>query len=287
MNNAAVISLDQVICSWLSKKGYPAAHYYVEAALYAQEAVQWLQFTSMPLVHHKLITKSGAETFYRLPQGCVKVAKVGIRAGDRWWQLATEESLMPFPNTQGHGDMSSTEFSDDMNISGDYQSWYADKASVSGFNPNNFLSGNFSTGNGSAASSGNTDAAQGVWEYWAYYGWGQSFAPFLGVRIDELEGRILVPEVFPYAELYVAYMGLSDIDNMTNIPLVAQLAIEAYMSWKYEGTGGSEDEFYNQLRVLRAHNDPVNTKDIENLFDKAFYGRSAHSYAFNTPATHH
>src|SRR5690606_3427499 len=78
--------------------------------------------------------------------------------------------------------------------------------------------------------------------------------------VNESKGVIVVPYNFPYDELYLLYNSTGGADSMTNIPVIAQAAIEAYISWKYamNKRGGLTEgrifkaEYIEQVELLRA-----------------------------------
>lgn len=270
--------------SWLLKRG-KSVHYYIDCMLLASEAVRELAFTSLPLPQHTLLTKVEGQNYFQLPAGFSDVVRVGVRYGDMWWPLPIADRLMPYSNRNGQGDLNPDEFGSDMNTGGSNISWYSGASNAANFSGDDFAPADFQTedsGGGSSAIS----PLSSSW-YWGDFGIAGPYniygSRWYGVHIDVAHGLILVPEGFPFDEIYLQYIGIGTVDNMTEIPLNAQAAIEAYMDWKYAankrnvGRGEAQDwerKWDNQHRLLRARYNQLGIEDINRIFgDWTPYGR--------------
>ena len=89
---------------------------------------------------------------------------------------------------------------------------------------------------------------------------------------------IMCPDNFPSSSLYLVYVGVGRADTMTNVPVKAQAAIEAYIDWKYAANKRGnlaearylKTEFDNQHRLLRARYNTLNTTAIRRIVDRGY-----------------
>lgn len=274
MSTDAHISIDQIITSWLGKRGY-TLHYYVKAAFLAAEAVQELSLTSLPMLHHALLTKEAGQNWYTLPKGYTDYVRVGVRFGDTWMPLRISERLMPYSNTDGDGDMNPAEFGEDMNVLGANSSWYSGASNPASFAAGSFSAGSFST----VPTPAPTPTA--IVDGWGVFSDGYAYASRygLGVYFDVARGIIVAPDGFAFDEIYLVYTGIGTIDNMTGIPVYAQAAIESYIDWKYAANkrdisrGEAQDwerKFDNQHRLLRARVQRWSIEEVAASFEDRF-----------------
>ncbi len=277
----AFISVKQITASWRLPRGKPI-HYEIDALCYATEAIQFLKLTSYPMPQHTLLTRVAGQNYFRLPKGYTSWIAVGMRYGDIWWPLPIADRLMPYPNSTGQGDMNPAEFGPDLNIDGAHQSWFTAPTVPADFSGTDFAPADFST----MPSGGGTLTAPlsaNGWYIGGYGSWSPYDTRWSGVTISKEIGLIVVPENFNVDELYLKYIGIGTVDAMTEIPVVAQHAIEAYMDWKYNcnnrntslGVGQDwERKFWAQERLLRSKKDPLGIQDVERSFRRGRYGRS-------------
>lgn len=277
----AHISIDQIVVSWLGKHGY-TMHWYIKALLLAQEAVQKLSLKSMPMLHHRLLTKEDGENWFTLPEGYADYVRIGVRYGDTWIPVRVDGRLMPYPNSDGLGDLDENEFGDDLNTEGGNASWYSGASNPADFSSSDFSGTDFQTETATAAAV----PATGDWRSYVVDGWyGGTLYQRRGVAIDTARGLIVTPYAFGHNELYLVYTGIDTVDNMTGIPVIAQAAIEAYIDWRYEAykrnpllwkVREAKDHFDNEHRDLRALVQRWSIEDVVNAFE----GRFAEAYMF-------
>lgn len=280
----ANISIDQIVISWLGKRGYPI-HYYWKALLLAQEAVQELGMTSVPLTRHALLTKTDGEHWYTLPTDFSSYIRVGARYGDTWYPIRISESLMPYANTDGQGDMSALDFGPDTNIQGDKIAWSAGGLTYnSNFNPADFNPADYHTADTAYATVSNPQPPPYSYcvDGWACYSYpygGMTSQYGMGVYFDIQRGIIMAAEGLAYNELYLVYTGIGAVDQMTDIPVIAQAAIEAYISWKYAVNKRDisraeaqdwERMFDQQHRLVRARVQRWDVMDVIQAFEDRF-----------------
>jgi len=279
----ANISIDQIVISWLGKRGY-SIHYYWKALLLAQEAVQELGMTSVPLTRHALLTKAEGEHWYTLPEDFSSYLRVGARFGDVWYPVRISERLMPYANTDGQGDMSAIDFGPDTNIQGNKIGWSAGQTYNASFNPADFNPADLQTTSSTIPQVSNPqpppyDYCVDGWACYNYPYGGMTSQYGMGVYFDIQRGIIMAAEGLAYNELYLVYTGIGAVDQMTDIPVIAQAAIEAYISWKYAVNKRDisraeaqdwERMFDQQHRLVRARVQRWDVMDVIQAFEDRF-----------------
>lgn len=268
--STAFISIDQIVYSYLLRHGKTIHAYYKILSL-AAEAVRELSINTLQLVNHKILTKGEDETHFVLPDDYTDWVSAGFRQGDFWRPVGVSSNrLMPFPKRIGDGEFNS-EFGNGLDTEGGITNWTNPQTpSVeASFSGDDFSSSDMSTTDVSGQSESSDDSY--CVPYWGY--------PCAGaynmesIAINAAKGLIMVPHEFPSNELYLVYVSIGAVDTMTHIPIQAQAAIEAYISWKYaqnkrnglvEG-GALKAQFDQQHRLLRARLNPITTTDIKRI----------------------
>lgn len=290
--NEAFIGIKEIISSWLMKHGrHPNARY--KAVLLAGEAVQKLAYMSLPLLQHRIITRKPGQTWFELPADLNAVVSIGIRTGDSWKPVGYSRTLMPMPATSGanDADLDPNSFTGQfLNTWGNQQTWFDLPASKKGqFQGSSFASSHFAV---------NSTTGPTPQNYWDYYLRGLH-ARLDNVVVDLAHRQILTSMKFPCDEIYLCYMGgLQSLNTMTQLPLFAQPAIEAYIDWKWaknrrngirESQG--EDLYWNrEHKILRALVNQLDTTEIKHILTEYWklrfddrYGMSGNIVDGSTP----
>jgi hypothetical protein len=295
MYNAALISVDEITNSWLLKKG-KTYHSWWKILPIACEALQELSLTSLPMVNHVELTKPEGQTWFNLPDGFTDWVSVAIRVGNRWVPISASTRLMPYPNSCDSGGQFNGQFDDSFKKRGDWKSWlnreckygnadffeddffgddFSEEATIS-TQPENINKNYFGFGNIFPFWDNGTYNTNQVGEF--------TQGRFGNVpRPDEVqfnvEKRIIMcPDNFPSSSLYLVYVGIGKADTMTNVPVKAQAAIEAYIDWKYAANKRNnlaearmyKSEYDNQHRLLRARYNTLNTSAVRRIVDRGY-----------------
>lgn len=271
-------TLDEIVVEFLLKR-QKTMHSYWKILPIACEAVRELQLTSLPMLNHTELTKTDDESWFILPKGYTEWVNVGIRFKERWIPIGVSERLMPVPMTVGVKGFND-QLNDQFQHSGDWTKWDSSGGipySYTGFM--NFKPVNTDT-NGNVTNGRFTNVP----------------------RVDEVyinseKGLIMCPNDFPSNTMYLTYLAVGQVDTMTNIPLNAQAAIEAYIAWKYAQNrrGGLSEasvlkkEFNEQHRILRARENDLTATVVRRIVDRGYmigalgYGDYGYGYAYPFP----
>ncbi len=300
MANDAFVSLMDIANSWMLRNG-KTIHAKYMVLKHAADAVRELQLTSLAMVKHKLLYREEGKQWWELPKDFSDWVSAGVRAGQRWKPVGISSSLMPMPQTYAPAEFNS-EYSTEFN-QGEWGNWmngtYAKFAGA--FDSADFDSADFTTEDGGTLTStgygfaplgygGGTGYGYAGGAYSSLYPvwWGDYIISDLytlkGQRMDEVvinaaKGVIMCPQGFPSTELYLVYVGIGTADTMTYIPVQAQAAIEAYISWQWQANKkngvdkrGLQRDFEFQHQILRsrllAENFTVET--LYGIFDKKY-----------------
>lgn len=301
MNNAALISVDEIADSWLLKNSKTHHSWYKILPLVC-EAVQELGFTSMPILRHTQITKLPSETWFNIPNGYADWVSVGYRVGNRWIPVGVTKSLMAYPNTELNGAQFNQEYDNKFKKGGNWKSWLNRDST---FITDDFFADDYS--NEDYSDSDTTvrqpspynsnivgNCVPSCYDFAFPFGWGlgivtnQMGESVMGrfsnaPRPDEVmfnveKGIIMCPDNFPSNELYLVYVGFGVADTMTYIPLKAQAVIEAYVSWKYnqnKRNNLSEARYFKQMYdeqhyLYRARNNELTTTVVRRIVDMGY-----------------
>lgn len=298
------ISLKQIVNTMLAKKEAPP-HRFWKYLLLGGEAVRELQLTaSMSMINHAILTKDADNDYFELPKGYTDHIIVGARVGSYWRPLPMTDNLIGIPNTQGNGQFSGSFDSGQIDVNGNWTSWVSPTgADVPASFNDDFDDQDFQETDSTTTPTNAQENAQFV----TNNSWGISngLYPFFfsdyvdnwaeirgrqwglgdGMRVDNYtinrqKGLLIVSKSFPYQDLYMQYISVGKIDTMTQIPIEAQAAIEAYIEWKYEANkrnganiGYLKEEFNEQRRMARARINPITTTEIKRIINQ-FYGQT-------------
>lgn len=299
------VSLKQIVNTLLAKKEAPK-HRFWKYLILAAEAVRELQLTaSMEIINHVILTKDADNDYFELPKGYTDHVVVGARVGSYWRPIAMTENLMGIPNTQGNGQYSSEFDNGQIDVNGNYTSWVNPSGAdvPASFSEDDFSSDDFQDADSTTTPTNqNTNpailtnnsfgVANGLYPFffsnyvdnWAEMR-GRQFGLGDGMRVDNYtinreKGLLIVSKSFPYSELYMQYVSIGKADTMSQIPIEAQSAIEAYVNWKYEENKRNganvnylKNEFNEQHRMARARINPITTTEIKRIINQ-FYGQT-------------
>jgi len=273
---AALISALEITDSWLLKHN-KTQHSWAKALPLVWEAIQELVLTSLPIVQHTQITKLPNETWFQLPKDYMDWVSVGIRVGDRWHPVGISERLMPYPNSECAGGQYDSEHDrKQYRREGEWKSWLNRDCTYQNadFFADDFFNEDYSDENSTSQQPQPLDNAafyyNGYGALYPYnlwnYGLNSSGEPVQGVfspipRPDEVtinvqQGIIMCPDNFPANILYLVYVSGGSADTMSYVPIKAQAAIEAYVSWKY---------------ALNKRGNQAEAREFERLFNKQHY----------------
>lgn len=279
------ISIKEIVSSWLLKKEkHPNSKWKIYPL--AAEAIQELALTSLPLIQHVLLTRPAGQTWFDLPDGYTEYVSVGQRYGDSFRPLGVSNKLLPFPAMAGAGDLGN-DFGSGYGNSAQYNWMDGAPGQAADFNPADFGSDDFLTAQ--AAASGMS--ADQLMQYWVVNGYQRTDT----VIIDPVAKQIITGAHFGVDEIYLVYVGVGTVDSMTEIPVIAQAAIESYIDWKYvqNKRGGIREGgafrllFNKQHKILRARLNQITTTDIKQLRNQQWYGSGYRNpyWQYGQPAT--
>jgi len=304
VSQGAYISIKQIVASWLVARGY-TSHVAYRVTKYAADAVREFKLSHMPLVKHKLLTKQPNESWFTLPSDFTDYVSVGIRQGGAWRPIAVSNRLIPFPQSNSDGQYN-TQHNDEFNLNGSFTNWVNPVLAQqsASFNPDDFLNQDYLTATPSTPTPSNAcgdttwaypyaNAGWGNGWFWSdhYDSWGENTGRYFGlgdgyrpdvVCFNTEKGLIMTPQCFPCNQLYLVYVGNGAVDTMTYIPIQSQAAIEAYIDWRYNeqkrnvGKGDVmyyKNEYYNQLRIMRARFNQFSTTDFHRILME-YYGQT-------------
>lgn len=281
ISDGAFVSVENIVDAWMLRRGMHPNSWWKALPL-AAEAVRELGLTSGLMVQHTILKKDiptnssppviPDQSWFTLPPDFTDYVSVGIRQGDMWRPIAVDDQLMPYPKTDGSGEFTPTEHTDEFNTEGNgWKKWTNPK--YNDLNENGDYGYLF---------------PYEWWGYWSdhvndygeftgrYFGYGD------GQRVDicyinPQRNIIMVPSGF-CDEIYLVYISVGKVDTMTHIDIRAQAAIEAYMDWKYAANrkaglirmgnvvinqgAALKVEFQNQHAIFRAR---VNSLGITEL----------------------
>lgn len=294
----AYISLDEIVNSWLLQHG-KTTHVKWKILKLAAMAVQKLSLTSMPMVNHTILRREEDQLWWELPTNFSDYVSVGIRSGNVWRPIGVSKQLMPMPRGAGGGQYDS-EFGSAYNTKGGWTNWINPQlapilASFNGedFNYEDYLTQNSQASDGCGCAGGTNNffgAGYGAGLFYPYgwgglyddygeltgrlYGIGDGYRPDT-VVINPKDGVIMAAQGFPCRELYLVWIGVGTVDTMTHIPIQAQEAIEAFISWRYiaqKRNGASsaearilEEQFYQEHRLMVRRFNNLSATDIHRV----------------------
>jgi len=283
----AFISVDEIVNSWLLKRG-KTIHSYYRALVYAAECVRELALTTIAPVQHTILQRDAGTPWWELPAGYTDWVNVGVQVGGYYRRVGVTDRLIPVPGLKG-----SSEFNNEFGPEAGGQQWasWAQNGQVdtpASFNKADFAKKQLLTAPFSknvVPNNGNSLAEQGLFSLgdfmdygygWRYSGMPTNFTFGFGAahRVDEVcfnpeAGVIMCNPGWGATSLFLSYIGVGNIDTMSNVPLMAQATVMAYIDWQWqknkrrgENVVGLEVEFDKQHRILRARKNDITTTDL-------------------------
>lgn len=221
----AFVSVDNIVDAYMLRRGMHPNSWWKVLPL-AAEAVRELGLTSGLMIQHTIIKKNVPidtvpptvtdYSWFNLPPNFTDYLSVGIRQGDMWRPIPVDNQLMPFPNTDGSGEFTPTEHTNEFNTEGGgWKKWVNNSCDVLDENGDyGYL------------------FPYEWWGYWSdhvndygeftgrYFGFGD------GQRVDicyinPQRNIIMVPNCF-CNEIYLVYVAVGQVDTMTHIDVRAQ-----------------------------------------------------------------
>lgn len=310
MANAALISLKEICVRYLvnSQKTTHSMWKVVPAAC---KGVQELSMLSLPIVHHVKLYKEPNAPYFKIPEGFVDWVTVGMFEGSRYVPLPVSNNLLPFLPQNCKPNPFSSAFGSSFKHGGEWKSWLNRECSYNGddFFKDDFFDDDYSEGEVKIKDELCCTSPNFAYGGLFPYGWGsytmyglnttgeftKGTFTYLG-RPDEVtfnipKKMIIVPDNFPSNCLYLSFIGDVQADTMTQIPLIAEAAIHAYIDWYIESrkrnnvlnTNNARKDFDREHRYLRARLNELTTTAIYRVINKGYrtYGIGTGSYTGN------
>jgi len=292
------IDLKEIVNTMLARE-QASIHRFYRYVIFAAEAVQELQMMgSLNMVNHTILKKDEQNDYFVLPKGYTDHVSIGVRVGSFWRPIASSNTLMGVPNSQGDGQFNNEFNSAQLNVNGGYTTWEDSVGATlpAAFN-SDFDKNGFQTTQSQSTLSDNGQPVLNNFnvgispffmsDYIDSYGElkGRQFGGGDGMRTDVFTvnralGLLIVPHNFPYKEVYMIYVSVGGANTMTKIPIEARACIMAYVDWKYEAkkrngknVAALEQEFWNQHRLMRARFNPFTPTDLKRIANQ-YYGQT-------------
>lgn len=251
-----MITLDETVKSVLLRRGY-SMHWYLQFLKYGHDCLRELSYSTLRIVHTAVVEvdDTGSVTF---PEGCdaSKIIRIGIGVGQKIRRLVLGQGVFNrVQNTDVKGNK--IPWTDHANDIGDY-GFYLNDWLGWGINYNDF--GEYMGGD---------------------YGYGAGYeTDVYEVFPERATGQIQLHECYAGRTLFLDFIGTGTcIDNLSKYEAAAQGTVEQYIIWQMKRQARhwsmsearqEEDEYYAQLRQLRARKNPLTTDDIARIFRRGY-----------------
>jgi len=255
-----MIALDEIVKSVLLRRGY-SLHWYLQFAKYGADCVRELSYSTLKLVHTVALTADVTGSITD-PEGYGAYVRIGVAVGQQIRALRLGKGTFNrLQNRDAKGNLIGYDNSSNGSIDGvAYGYGLADWLNGWGVNYNEL--GEYLGGN---------------------YGYGAGYETDIFEEFPERpSGQIQLSQRFAGHTVILDFIGDARCcDNLTKIDPMAQATVEQYIIWQMKAQArhysphearNEENEYYTQLRQLRARKNPMTTEDIARIFRRGFYG---------------